>query len=68
MDNYVLNHDFGYDSEKYEINKLSLRNIIDVNAFVNQILQIMLVAKVDNLVVKFTPENIQTKVIIKKVS
>lgn len=40
MNDYVLNHDFGYGREpEDEINKLTLRNITDLNDYLKDILE-----------------------------
>lgn len=70
MNDYILKHDFGYGNhdEEKEINKLTLRNMEDVDCYINQLLKTLFIAEVNKQVVKFVPENIKTKVVIKKVS
>ena len=40
----------------------------DVDCYINQLLKTLFIAEVNKQVVKFVPENIKTKVVIKKVS
>lgn len=66
---YVLKHDYGYGKEPEQeiLNKLNLRNFDDLNVYVNELINSMFVAKVDDGIIEFFTNNSKTKVIIEKI-
>jgi len=68
MNDYVLNHDFGYghEPEVIELNKLELRNVTDLRDYVTDLAKISFIAEVKDNVIRFLEDNSKVEIIIKE--
>ena len=59
---YVINHDFGYGKDSKNINKIMLRNLEDLNVYIEDNLKHTLNAEVNGKVIKFSDESLEVKI------
>ena len=66
MNNYVFNHDYGYgkEPEVIELNKLKLRNIIDLKDYIVDLVNVCYVAEIANNIIRFLDDNIKIEIIV----
>ena len=67
---YVLNHNFGYGTGKLDatLNKLELRNIQDVNFYINWSIKELFVANVtEDNIITFFEDNSKAQILIEKI-
>lgn len=67
MRTYVKKHNFGYDAgAELPINKISLRNLKDLQEYIDDVVRTMLKCEYKNNVITFLDDNTKVKINIKK--
>ena len=66
---YVLNHDYGYgqEEEKEELNKLKLRNVNDLNVYVDDAIINAFNATYINNVIQFNNDKSRCKIVVETI-